>query len=301
MNGNTWENLVVETQFATELTLTGLRRLCAVPTDPRLVQWGSNDLNYALHVGMYAYSSGLERLCKLALACNRYASEGSFPNLRKYNHKIGSLLDAVEDLTPTGPATSTRVAQHLKRPQDALDPHLTDTVERFANGAGRYEHLDSLWNDSAKVNTYNEWVSLASRASVSKEVRRLISLRDAMTDVLGSEIVHSGLEATGERVMEDLSLPTYEPSVGVVLSLFRKVRWVSTILDVATYYTSPDLPILGEVVSPIFIHPSTDFFKFSVARIGDEEVVAEEVQDAYGRIRAREAEEDESISLWIDE
>ena len=132
-----WESLVAETQFATELTLAGLRRLCAVPTDPELVKWGSKGLNYALHVGMYSYSSGLERLCKLAIACNGYASTGEFPKLRKYSHKIGNLLDAVEALTPMDSDASTYKAKYLVRPVDALDPDLMNTVERFANGTGR--------------------------------------------------------------------------------------------------------------------------------------------------------------------
>lgn len=115
MTTSTWESLVVETQFATELTLTGLRRLCSVPTDPALVRWGSKDLNYALHVGMYSYSSGLERLCKLAIACNGYATTGEFPELRRYSHKIGKLLDAVEKLSPptSGPGTPPRKAKYI--------------------------------------------------------------------------------------------------------------------------------------------------------------------------------------------
>lgn len=289
-----WESLVAETQFATELTLTGLRRLCAVPTDPELVNWGSRDLNYALHVGMYSYSSGLERLCKLAIACNGYASTGQFPRLRDYSHKIGKLLDAVEALTPPGgPGASMHAAEYLVRPVDRLDPDLTNTIERFASGAGRYEHLDVLWNDDVEVNTYNEWSALAARASVSEEVRRLISLKDAMAYAIGSELADDGLESTARTVMEDLELPTYEPSVGVVLSMFRKVRWVSTILDDATNYTGPDLPILGEVVSPTFIHTSADFFNYHIARISDDEVVEEELQAAYKRIHVREAEMDD--------
>lgn len=299
MNGNMpqviWESLVVETQFATELTLSGLRRLCAVPTDPELVKWGSRDLNYALHVGMYSYSSGLERLCKLAIACNEYAATGEFPKLRAYSHRIGALLDAVEALTTptTGPDPSEREAKYLVRPVEGLDPDLMGTVERFASGAGRYEHLDILWNDDAEVNTYKEWSALAARASVSEEVRRLISLKSAMAHAIGSELADDGLESTARTVMEDLELPMYEPSVGVVLSLFRKVRWVSTILNVATYYTAKDLPILGEIVSPTFIHTSADFFNYHIARISDDDVVEEELGEVFERINAREAEDDE--------
>ncbi|MBG6226268.1 hypothetical protein IWX63_002858 [Arthrobacter sp. CAN_A2] len=299
MNPTTWDSLVVETQFATELTLTGLRRLCSVPTDPALVQWGSKDSNYALHVGMYSYSSGLERLCKLAIACNGYAADGEFPKLRSYSHKIGDLLDAVEGLTPAGPGASMRRAKYLVRPSDDLDPDLTNMVDRFANGAGRYEHLDSLWNDDAKVNTYNEWSALATRASVSEEVRRLISVKEAMAKVIGSELIDDGLECTAVSVMKDLEIPTYEPSIGMVLSLFRKVRWVSTILDVATYYTSEDLPLLGEVVSRHFIHSSAKFFNYHITRIGDDLIVEEELKAACKRIRIREAEPDDEESDGI--
>lgn len=293
MNSTIWKNLVVETQFATELTLTGLRRLCSVPTDPALVSWGSDDRNYALHVGMYSYSSGLERLCKLAIACNGYAATGEFPRLRSYSHRIGDLFDAVEALTPTGPGASMHEAKYLVRPVDGLDPDLTKTVERFANGAGRYEHLDSLWDDNAEVNTYKEWSALAAKASVSEEVSRLISIREGIAYAIESELADDGLESTARTVMEDLELPIYKPSVGVVMSLFRQVRWVSTILDIATNYTRQELPILGDVVSPTFIHKSADFFNYHIARISDDEVVEEELRETYKRIRAREAETDD--------
>jgi hypothetical protein len=244
---------------------------------------------------MYSYSSGLERLCKLAIACHGYATTGEFPKVRKYSHKIGDLLDAVEKLSPprSSPGSAPRKEGYLVRPVDGLDPDLTKTVERFASGAGRNEHLDSLSNDDAEVNTYNEWSALAARSSTSEDVRRLISLKEAMTYAIGSELADDGLESSGQTVMEDLELPMFQPSVGVVLSLFRKVRWVSTILDVSTYYTSPNLPILGEVVSPTFIHKSADFFNYHVARFSDDAVVEEELAEVYERIRVREAETDD--------
>lgn len=293
---NIWRNLVVETQFATELTLSGLRRLCSVPTDAALVPWGSQELNYSLHVGMYSFSSGLERLSKLAIACNVYAETGSFPKLKKYSHRIGDLLDAVEGLTPSGIGISKYDENgYLIRPVNHLDPDLTQMVQRFANGAGRYEHLDSLSDVRAEVNTYKDWSELAARASVSREVNRLISLKEAMAHALESELLEAGLEATADSVIEDLSVPTYEPSVGVVLALFEQVRWVSSILDVATYYTKEEIPILGEVISPTFIHTSENFFNFSIARISDDYVVGEELEEVYERIHEREAEiEDEN-------
>jgi hypothetical protein len=291
--GATWTSLVAETQFATELVLTGLRRLCSVPTDPDVLEWTGNDLNYALHVGLYAYSSGLERLCKLAIACNGYVANGEFPELRRYSHRIGKLLDDVEGLTPIGPGASVRKEKYFDRPVDPLDPDLTDTVEQFASGAGRYEHLDSLWNNKAQVTTYKDWCALAARASVSKEVHDLIGLREAMTYAIRSELADDGLESTAQPVVEDLERRKYEPSVGVALSLFRKVRWVSAILDNATDYTGKGLPLLGEVVNTTFVHSSVDFFKYDIAGISDQDVVEEELQEVCPRIQEREAEEDD--------
>ncbi|MEV8144892.1 MULTISPECIES: hypothetical protein [unclassified Specibacter] len=301
---STWKNLVVETQFANELTLTGLRRLSAVPTDPVEAMYGSDDQNYALHVGMYSYSSGLERLCKLAIACHGYVTTGEFPELQKYSHKIGKLLDAVADLSLEGFGSSKYRSKYLVRPDGDFEKELTATVLRFAQGSGRYEHLDSLWKDKAEVKTYEEWCELAAKAkdSVSAEVHGLIALKESLANVIESEMINLELESTHESMRPDLEIQLYKPSVGVMLSLFRMVRWVSTILDVVTdsphhdeaqSYRIMNLPTLGEVVAVSFIHSSVDFFNFQIARFSDDEVVKEELDEAYKRMGEREMDEDD--------
>jgi hypothetical protein len=299
-----WHSLVAETQFATELALTGLRRLCSVPSGPAASAWGSDDLNYALHVGMYSYASGLERLCKLAIACHGYETTGRFPKLRGYSHKISGLLDAVESLSAPDSGAPARKSALLTRPVDDLDPGLTSMIERFANGAGRYEHLDSLWDDDAEVSTFAEWSTLASGLSVSDGVRELLSLRWAVSHAIESELIDDGLECAAGAVLNDLDAVFYEPSVDLVLRLFRKVRWVSVVLDLATSHQRPGIPLLSEVVSPVFIHSTTAFFNYHIARIGDETVVREELEVAYERINAREAEDENAEhaeDLWRDE
>lgn len=126
--------------------------------------------------------------------------------------------------------------EYLMRPSDDLDPDLTKMVERFATRAGRYEHLDSLWKDDIEVYTFAEWSALATRASLPKEVHNQIHLKPAMDYAIRSELSDDGLESTAQMVMEDVEIPMYEPSVAVVLSLFRKARWVSSILNLAMYY-----------------------------------------------------------------
>lgn len=294
--GPVWSHLVAETQFATDLVLTGLQRLCTVPTDVHTAEWGGKDRNYALHVGLHAYSSGLERLCKLAIACNRYAADGKFPELKKFSHKIGSLLDEVEALTPEGPGVAKGSGKYLARPADVLDPDLTAMVEKFANGAGRYEHLDSLWNEKAKVTTYEDWCAVAANATVTPAVHDLIALKRAMTDAMRSELSEVGLESTSQPMIEAMERPVFEPSVAVALSLYRKARWVAAILDVATYYTNKGLPLLGEVFNRILGHTSTNFFMFDIAQVSDKYVVEEELQEVYPRIAKREEEWDEELA-----
>ncbi|GAA3816322.1 hypothetical protein [Cellulomonas soli] len=294
MAPHVWHSLVAETQFATELALTGLRRLCSVPAGQAADAWGSDDLNYALHVGMYSYASGLERLCKLAIACHGHGTTGQFPRLRGYSHKIGGLLDAVETLSIPESGASARKSAFLARPIDDLDPGLTSMIERFANGAGRYEHLDSLWNDDAEVSTFTEWSALARGLEVSDDVRDLLSLRWAVSRAIESELISDGLECAAGAALDDLDVTFYEPSVSVMLRLFRKVRWVSVILDLATDQQRPGIPVLGEVVSPIFIHSTRDFFSYHVARLGDENVVRSELEGAYERINAREIEDEDA-------
>lgn len=294
--GPVWSHLVAETQFATDLVLTGLQRLCTVPTDADVMLWPSKDLNYSLHVGLHAYSSGLERLCKLAIACNRYVADGKFPALKKFSHNIGGLLDAVEALTPEGPRVANGGGKYLTRPTDTLDPDLTAMVEKFANGAGRYEHLDSLWNEKAKVTTYDDWCAVAAAATVTTEVHDLIALKKAMADAMRSELSEAGLESTSQPMIEAMERPVFEPSVAVALSLYRKARWVAAILDVATYYTEKGLPLLHEVFNPILGHSSTNFFMFDIAQISDKNVVEEELEEVYPRILQREAEWDEELA-----
>ncbi len=292
-----WHVLVAEAQFATDLTVDGLRRLCLVPGEVDLEHWIGDDRNYALHVGMHSYASGLERLCKLAIACHGFTSTGEFPRTRAFSHRIGGLLDAVEDLDPIA-SSGASSRRYLARPSDDLDPRLTEAVERYANGPGRYEHLDSLWNPDAEVGMYRTWVSLCRNSRVPEQVHRLVAIQSAVAEAVAAELSHAGLESSGDAVvMEfDRAARVSLPSVGVALSLFRKARWVSSIIDETTYYTHPDLPLLGEAVN-VLRCSSPDFYAYEIARFSDVDVIEEELSEVLPRVherwRAEEEEEEE--------
>lgn len=287
-----WHILVAEAQFATELTVSGLRRLCLVPGNANLERWVGDDRNYSLHVGMHSYASGLERLCKLAIACHTFLATGEFPRTKGFSHRIGGLLQAVEALNSI-PDRSTFSSRYLTRPTDPLDPGLTEAVERYANGPGRYEHLDSLWNPDAEVAMYRKWVSLCERSEVSEGIHRLVSVQLAVSEAVSAELSHAGLESSASAVLEVLDRRVSPPSVGVALSLFRKARWVSSVINETTYYTHADLPVLGEAVG-VLLCSSTDFYAYEVARLSDVDVVEEELADVLPRVHERWRAEDEA-------
>lgn len=287
-----WHVLVAEAQFATELTVAGLRRLCLVPGVVDLKRWVGDDRNYALHVGMHSYASGLERLCKLAIACHGFLATGEFPPTKRFSHRIGGLMDAVGVLAPM-PVGSVSDSRYLTRPTDNLDPDLIEAVERFANGPGRYEHLDSLWNPDAEVAMYRTWVSLCERSMIPEGIHRIVSIQSAVAEAVSAELSHAGLESSSNAVVEDLDRRVSQPSVGVALSLFRKARWVSSIISATTYYTHEDLPLLDEAVE-VLRCSSTDFYAYAIARLSDVDIVEEELAVVLPRVHERWRDEDEA-------
>lgn len=278
MTPTTWKNLVVETQFATELSLQGLRKLCTVPSGDITLLSGADEHDYALHVGLYSYTSGLERLCKLAISCYGYVTAGEFSKLRKI-HDLGNLLDAVQALDLTAVCGLNPQDEYLHRPKDSLAPDAIKMATRYATAkdGGRYEHLDSLTNENTEVKTHTQWAALASKTSISPDIQRLLSLRGAMSDVVETAMIEKDLEAVYASILPDDKNPLYEKSVAVAITLFRLVRWASAVLNALTYYTSRDLPLLGDVLNHVFLHPSTDFFNYHIARFSDDSVVEEEV------------------------
>lgn len=295
MKESTWKNIVAETQFATELSLNGLRRLCTVPTGTTDL-WGSSEQNYALHVGLYSYTSGLERICKLAISCYGYVHEGKFSQLPK-SHDLGKLLDAVEALDLTKIDIHKQDNKYLQRPTDPLNLEAIAMATRFAmaRDGGRYEHLDSLLDDDIEVKTYAQWTELAGKSVITPEVQRLVSLQEAMSDVVESVMIIEELESVHASILPEDVTRMYEPSIGAALTLFRLVRWASAVLDAITYYTADDLPLLGDLLSPTFNHTSANFFNYNIARFSDDLVVEEELLAAYSRHNLNDQDEDEEI------
>ena len=232
------------------------------------------DQTYPLHVGLHTYTSGLERLAKLALACHGFMQSGSFAEVRRYSHHIGSLLDAIEALDLSG--YDTYNAEHLQRPKDAYEPDLVGWLERYSSGQGRYELLDSLSTGVAELPTWETWVDFCSRGSVSDNVRLSIAMRQASGDALRDVAAAHDLETVAAPHLEEFNYPISEASAAVGLAMYRRARWAASVLDAVSYYTHHELPILGEALTELR-QTSDNFFAFDVAKLSDPEVVEEEL------------------------
>lgn len=268
-----WNNLVSETQFAADLILTGIGRVSRLPMEGGMFGRISYDQTFPLHVGLHTYTSGLERLCKLALACDGFLKTGSFVSARTYSHKIGSLLDAIEKLGPHGDDK-----RYSARPTDEFEPELVKWLEQYSSGSGRYELLDSLSSGATDLPTWETWADFCSRGSVSDNVRWSISMHDASGDALRDIATEHLLESVAGPLLEDFSIPISEKSAAVGLAMYRRARWVASILNSLSYYTHLELPILGEALTA-FTSTSDDFFAYEVARLSDPDVVEKELLD----------------------
>jgi hypothetical protein len=278
-----WQSLISESQFAVELTHLGLRRLCQVPTPDDLVLGRPEGTRYALHVGMHSFTSGLERLCKLAISCYGYCTEGKFPNLRQYSHSISKLLGALEGLDFEQFDGSRGL--YLKPEPDPLDPELTTALDRFSQGMGRYEYLDSLASTEPLVDMFTSWCELCARSALNEEISSMLSLRGVMPDA-----IFAGCNAVGAEIEplimpyidNDLGLPMFRSSVAVAMALYRKARWAAACLSAASTHSfwhqrSGLVPLLSEIVDPALVLPSSLFFECHVARFGDAQSIEETV------------------------
>lgn len=269
-----WSNLVSETQFAADLILTGIQRVSRLPMDGNIPGYISYDQTFPLHVGLHTYTSGLERLCKLALACHGFLKTGSFTPVRKYSHRLTELLDALGSLDLSGLPRAR--GQYLSRPADKYEPELNEWLERYSSGNGRYELLDSLSSGSQTLPTWETWALFCSRGAVSDEVRRCIDMHYASGHALREIATSHELESVAAGHLEEFDSSISEKSAAVGLAMYRRARWAASVLDALSYYTHQELPLLGEALVKLR-QTSDNFFAFEIAKLSDQEVVEEEL------------------------
>lgn len=272
-----WFNLVTETQLATDLILTGLRRMSRLPMNGGLLEEISYDQTYPLYMGLHTYTSGLERLCKLTLACEGFIRTGTFTPVKSYSHKLTALLDKIAGLHLPGDDENR---EQVVRPSDSFGPRLELWLEKYASGSGRYELLDSLSADQAGVEVWSEWLRFCDEGQglISNSVRDSISLNYASFAALGRIATAHDLESVASPILNTATLSLSEEAAPVIIALYSRARWVAEWLNKVSYYTHEDLPILGEAL--IELRQTDDnFYAFEIAQLSDPDVVGEEIAE----------------------
>jgi hypothetical protein len=239
---------------------------------------------YPLNVGLHMYTSGLERLYKLALACHRFARTGAFTSVKKYGHQLSKLTDALDGLDMTG--FNSFHPEYLTRVDDEYGDELLEWLERFASGDERYEILDSLSREDADVLTWDMWVEFCSRGFDSEDVKQSISLSTAIGSALTDICIASDLESVAYPLLDAATRPLFTASAAtrplftasaaVGLAMYRRARRPAEVLASVTNYTSKELPILREAVN-VLTQTTDNFFAYEIAGISDREPVIDEL------------------------
>lgn len=282
-----WPSLVAEAQFANELVVLGLAKLCTVPTRTGL--WGQEATyahRYPLYVGLHSFTTGLERLCKLAIVCNGYLLDGHFPNVRQYSHKLATLLDRVGQLQKAEAVNSYPV-----RPKFDNDAGIIGFLEHFASGSGRYEYLDLLSKDQVFPEVYDKWHHFCTDMELSEEISQAFKIRSFVISQWRGLSSEGGLESSTYEMLERLDVSIDENSTALALRLFSLASWVASVVSEVTNYTHPDLPILGEVFVALR-SDETLFFENEIALLGDVQAVVEEIE-VFLSERPEESREDD--------
>lgn len=275
-NSPIWKSLITETQFATGLTVDGLRTLCSVPFQDDFLIGYENDWRYLLHTGLHSFASGLERLGKLTLLLRSYQETGSFNGVKKFGHSISEILEQVGNDQLVGGLDSNY--KYATRPVSTLHKDAIAQLDKFAAGFGRYEYLDALSKGNAGASTFSSWKNLCTRVPKNVHIDNLISLYNAIPDALYS--VPEQNEALLYGMLDNRPGPYLESSSAASSILFEVARWVSARLSYAShhsFYVLQDgtIPLLEEVVDQYLQHGWENFYEYHVLQLGDSVSVGE--------------------------
>lgn len=290
-----WYSLLSETQYATELTTFGLRTLCQVPVPDDLFFGDEQQFRYKLHVGLHAYTSGLERLGKLAFSCQTYLNTGNFPPVKPLSHKLQKIAEHVNSLDFR--SGNNLFPEYLTMPVSEQSEKLMLLLDSFAAGSGRYEYLDSLSGSAQAPDIYQKWKELSESIKNNERVETLITLSNSLDDA-----IYSRMDADQHFVIDGLldsrPGPFLADSTAVSEMLFEYARWFAACLSSASseaFYGRGQgavIPYLSEVLDGQFLHEWDSFFEFHVAQLGDAEVLLEGLSENGTEYSLNEVDDD---------
>ncbi len=303
-----WYDVLSETQFAVRQTVVGLRELgCAVHSD-QLLFGGAKEVRYMIHSGLFAYTTGVERLAKLALSLAHFREFGGFPAVKSFGHRISDLAGQLASLAPL-PAAGLSGSDRLVagNPLNAR-PDFVKLLDDYARGPGRYEYLDSLRSGVNDLDVYQRWLDLSGQVVPSAEVRELCSVPQTISDALYS-VSRAVEERLDIRLFELLFAPYVEnmlptnlhpESVEVALTYFDFAQWITAHLSgisAQIFYGDghrvPPCPYLPEVTSQYLLVDREQFAEFHILQLNDLQSTVEAVEEVIEQLPDDPADEDD--------
>lgn len=280
-----WENWVSESQFARNEAIAGMRELCEVRQPDGLWDKTGNSGRHALHSALLRFTTGLERLAKLTLACNAISTNQPFKP-RNQGHSLGDLLQKVSTIhcgaEPCKDYNGEVVDSILHEP---AYPLVLDLLTGFAMGGRRYEFMDHLGTPTPPKSLYEEWRGIVGVLPSLEFTDEIVATANAKEDIafaLSAALGNQGLSVENLLANSSIHFPAYT-NEGVNFSLFcyRLVRLVCVRLchvadEIWQSQASLQFPYLREILAPSFHHSPQDFAEFFLLEVGDLEMYEEE-------------------------
>lgn len=299
MFGMKWHSLVSETQFAVHQSVQGISELAAAVHADQLFDAGRNDeVRHLLNNGLFAYTTGLERLAKLTLSAVHYRTHGDFPNVRKFGHRISDLLEGLRQVDSSQYSHDGYSMIYVRRglPTSFTAGHLS-LLDDYAQGSGRYEFLDSLSKSGLEPDLYTRWMGLCQLTQPTSMVTQMCGLPRAIASSLytASRMLESAADlGTFDWLIEPyidncLNEYLYDVSVEVALIYYEVSRWVAAHLSAVSeqiFYHDPRpvsayplFPLLGEVTDPRLLLSRDMFVQLNILKLNDIDVTIEGICD----------------------
>ena len=304
-----WYDVLSETQFAVHQTVVGLRELGRAVHADQLFMGGAKEVRFMIHSGLFAYTTGVERLAKLALSLAHFRETGGYPSVKSFGHRITTLSDLLAELEPL-PAPGLIGSEFLE-PGNPLTPRpdFLKLLDDYALGAGRYEYLDSLHTGVNDLDVFQRWLSLTEQVTPSSTVRELCGVPMAIADALYSvsRAVESqlGIESFDhliEPYLDNILPASLHPgSVEVALTYYDFAQWIAahcSSLSGQIFYhdghSIPPCPYLPEVTAQYLLIDRDSFIELHVLQLNDLQSTVEAVQEVMSQLPELTTDEEDT-------
>jgi hypothetical protein len=294
-----WYSLLSETQFAVHQTVLGVSELAGAVHPDQLFNASDADVvRHTLHNGLFAYTTGIERLAKLSLSAVSYRTTGGYPKVKQFGHKISDLLRSMEQVDTSLYSHDGYSMQYVNQGAPIpLTSKFVSLLDDYAQGSGRYEFLDSLSDPQKEPDLYERWMELSNLVEITDSVTRMCTIPQRISESLycASRVLESRADLdTFDWLIEPyidnfLKDRLHDASVEVALIYYELVRWVAAHLSAVSaqiFYHDPrdgkmpSFPYLPEVIDRHLLLDRDLFIQVHILNLNDISSTLEGINDA---------------------